>query len=60
MPRRCGRLITGHEVTHTSRLGWGALKNGNLLEAAEGAGFEVMITVDRSMKFQQNLTGRTI
>jgi predicted nuclease of predicted toxin-antitoxin system len=60
MPRRFGRLLLGHEVIHTSRLGWGDLKNGQLLAAAEGAGFDVMVTVDRSMRFQQNLTGRNL
>jgi len=53
-------MLPKHEVIHTSRLGWGELKNGKLLAGAEAAGFDVMITVDRSMRFQQNLTGRKL
>jgi hypothetical protein len=36
------------------------LKNGRLLEAAEEAGFDVLITVDQNIPDQQNLTGRKI
>jgi hypothetical protein len=36
------------------------LKNGRLLEAAEAAGFEILITVDQNIPDQQNLTGRSI
>jgi len=60
IPRRFARLLAEHEVIHTSRLGWGGLKNGKLLDAAEAADFEVMITVDSSIRFQQNLTERAI
>jgi hypothetical protein len=40
--------------------GWSTLKNGELLAAAEGQGFEVLVTTDRNLKYQQNLTSRTI
>jgi len=53
-------MILGHEAIHTSRLGWGHLANGRLLRVAEDAGFAVMVTVDRSMQFQQNMDGRQI
>ena len=36
------------------------LKNGDLLTAAEAAGFDAIITIDQSIPFQQNLSGRTI
>lgn len=36
------------------------LKNGELLEAAEGAGFEVLVTTDTNLKYQQNLASRRI
>jgi hypothetical protein len=36
------------------------LKNGRLLDAAEAAGFDVLITVDQNIPDQQNLTGRRI
>ena len=40
--------------------GWPGLKNGALLEAAEGAGFEVFLTADQELAYQQNLAGRRI
>jgi|HubBroStandDraft_1064217.scaffolds.fasta_scaffold35891_3 hypothetical protein len=41
-------------------MGWDKLTNGALLAAAEAAGFDAMITADRSIRHQQNLTGRKI
>ena len=40
--------------------GWDSLSNGELLTAAEAAGFEVMPTTDRNLAYQQNLSGRRI
>ena len=60
MPRPVERLLPGHEAIHTSRLGWGRLENGTLLQAAEDAGFQAMITVDRNIAFQQSMKGRTV
>jgi len=42
-------LLPGHDVTHASRLGWDRLGNGELLNAAEQAGFEVMLTADQNV-----------
>jgi predicted nuclease of predicted toxin-antitoxin system len=52
--------LTQHLVSTASQLGWSALKNGDLLTAAEEAGFDVLLTTDRNMRYQQNLTGRKI
>lgn len=41
-------------------MGWAALTNGELLNAAEQAGFDVMLTADSNIKNQQNLAGRTV
>jgi hypothetical protein len=41
-------------------LGWAELTNGKLLNAAEAAGFDVMVTVDQNIRYQQNLKGRKI
>lgn len=38
--------------------GWSALKNGELLSQAESAGFQVLITTDQNLRYQQNLSGR--
>ncbi len=59
-PVKFARLLLGHEVTHCSRVGWEKLSNGRLLAAAEDAGFMVMVTVDKSIPFQQNMTRRKI
>lgn len=39
---------------------WDALKNGDLLTAAEAAGFDVFVTTDRNIQYQQNLSGRRL
>ena len=52
---RAKGLFPGHEVVHAKDLDWDALANGKLLAAAGGAGFEVMITVDKHIRGQQNL-----
>ncbi|HSS78724.1 MAG TPA: DUF5615 family PIN-like protein, partial [Thermoanaerobaculia bacterium] len=51
--------LTGHNVTTAYEKGWSALKNGELLKAAE-AEFEALVTTDRNLRYQQNLTGRRL
>lgn len=51
---RFGRLIVGHEVRTARQMGWSAVKNGELLALAAGA-FDVFVTVDRNLSFQQDL-----
>lgn len=53
-------LLTQHEVSTAYELGWSTLKNGELLDAAEREGFEVLVTTDKNLKYQQNLGGRRI
>ena len=60
MPERIGRELAGHEVAHTFRLGWHDLTNGKLLDAAQEAGFELLLTADRNLRYQQNLAGRRL
>ena len=52
--------LVGHEVETAHERGWSQFKNGALLAAAEREGFEVFITTDQKLKYQQNLTGRKI
>ncbi|MCI0350591.1 MAG: hypothetical protein L0Z53_14300 [Acidobacteriales bacterium] len=47
--------LTGHAVTTAFEMGWSALENGDLLVAAEGAGFELFVTTDQNLRYQQNL-----
>ena len=52
--------LTYHEVTTAYERAWSRLKNGELLDAAEEHGFEVLITTDSKLKHQQNLQSRRI
>jgi predicted nuclease of predicted toxin-antitoxin system len=53
-------FLPGHTITKTKDAGWDRLTNGELLKAAEEAGFEVLITTDKNMVTQQNLRHRAI
>lgn len=53
-------FLTGHTVREAKAQGWDTFKNGDLLFAAEAAGFDVLVTTDKNMRYQQNLTGRTM
>jgi hypothetical protein len=60
-PRTLARyLIDHHAVTEARARGWEELENGELLVKAEAAGFEVLVTTDRNLPYQQNLKGRKI
>jgi hypothetical protein len=52
--------LAGHTVQTAYEMGWGTLKNGDLIRSAENEGFEVFVTTDNNLKYQQNLSGRTI
>ena len=54
------RFLTGHEVSISSDLGWDRLRNGDLLIAAENAGYDVLLTTDKNLRYQQNLKKRII
>jgi predicted nuclease of predicted toxin-antitoxin system len=54
------RFLQGHTVSTAAQRGWHKLQNGELLNAAEAAAFDVLITTDKNMRYQQNLTGRKI
>ena len=52
--------LSGHAVETAFERGGSELQNGALLAAAEQAGFDVFITTDRNLKYQQNLVGRRL
>ncbi len=56
LPRHLAREIGGHDVSTVQQRGWAGLKNGELLRVAAEAGFEVLVSADRNMQFQQNLS----
>ncbi|MBV9769207.1 MAG: hypothetical protein JOZ32_06530 [Bryobacterales bacterium] len=60
-PRTLARyLINHHAVTEARARGWEELENGELLTVAETAGFEVLVTADRNLGYQQNFAGPKI
>ena len=52
VPRDLARHLAGHDVTRSVELGWQELKNGDLLDAAEGKGFDLMVTADGNLAYQ--------
>lgn len=54
LPRRLKKGLTGHEVQTVPEAGWASKRNGALLELAETR-FDVFVTVDRNLSFQQDL-----
>jgi hypothetical protein len=52
--------LTHYEVTTVYERDWSRLKNGELLDNAEKQGFEVLVTTDSNLKYQQNLKSRRI
>lgn len=55
VPRRLRRESPGHDVRTVPEMGWSGKKNGELLQLMNGQGFEVLVTVDQNLRYQQNL-----
>ena len=54
------RYLSEHAIDTAYEKGWSALTNGALLAIAEQKGYEVLITTDRNLRYQQNLANRQI
>ena len=59
-PRGLAAGLRNHSAEEARARGWDTLRNGDLLDAAEAAGFDVFVTTDRNIRYQQNLSGRRI
>jgi hypothetical protein len=59
-PKGIARVLSHHTVTKAKDRAWDTLSNGDLLAAAEEAGFDVLVTADKNIRHQQNLTGRRL
>jgi hypothetical protein len=59
-PKPIARSLIGHEVTFARRIGWHELENGDLIKQAEEAGYEVLLSTDKNIHYQQNLSDRKI
>jgi len=53
-------FLKGHTVRTAAQEKWDTLRNGDLLNAAEAAGFDLLLTTDKNLRYQQNLAGRQI
>jgi len=60
VPEGVRRLLAGYVVETAAELGLAGLANGDLIEAAEKGGFDVMVTADQNLRYQQNLAGRRL
>ena len=54
------KSLVNHEVSTAHEQGWSQLQNGELIAAAEDSGFEIFVTTDKNLKYQQNLAGRSM
>jgi hypothetical protein len=59
-PAPLRHALVGHRVFTAYEQGWSALKNGELLAVAEADGFDVFVTTDTNLRYQQNLAGREL
>lgn len=59
-PQPLRRELRGHSVDTVYERGWSALNNGDLLMTAEHAGYDLFVTTDQNLRYQQNLTGRRL
>ena len=60
VPAPLRRYLADHTVSTAYEQGWATLRNGDLLAAAELADFEVFVTTDKNLRYQQNITGRRL
>ncbi|MFD1468574.1 hypothetical protein ACFQ48_10090 [Hymenobacter caeli] len=54
--RKLKSRLSQHEVFTVTERQWNGLKNGNLMRAAIGEGFDVLLTIDKNLAFQQNMS----
>ena len=59
-PYGLARHLEGHAVSTAEQCGWGRLENGDLLTVAEQSGYELFLTADKNLRYQQNLAGRRL
>ena len=60
LPRDLGKHLVGHDCQTAPKAGFAGKGNGELLTLAERSGWQVLLTMDQGMPYQQNLAGRTI
>ena len=59
-PAPLRRALIGHEIDTAYECGWSKLQNGELITAAEAGKYELLVTTDKNLRYQQNLTDRNL
>ena len=59
-PNPIAHSLKGHEVSFARRIGWHELTNGELISKAQEAGYDVLLTTDKNLFYQQSHATRTI
>jgi hypothetical protein len=59
-PKPIARSLIGHEVSRARQIGWHEMENGELIREAEKAGFDVLLSTDKNIQYQQNVSDRKI
>ena len=59
-PSGIAASLSPHQITEARERGWDRISNGELLQSAEEAGFDLLLTTDKRIRYQQNLKGRKI
>lgn len=59
-PKRLIRALPGFRIARAYERGWSQLTNGDLIAAADDAGFDIIITADKNLRYQQSLAGRSM
>jgi len=60
VPVQVRSALAGHDVATAQKMGWSGISNGELLQHAEQAGFDLFIVADKNLRYQQNLKGRKL
>ena len=59
-PSPLRKHLTEHSVDRSAEKGWELLENGELIQKAEDGGYDIIVTTDQSMRYQQNLADRRL
>ena len=59
-PAPLRRALIGHEIDTAYERGWSKLQNGELIAAAEAGKYQLLVTTDKNLRYQQKLTGRNL
>ena len=59
-PKPIAEKLVGHDISFARKIGWHELENGDLIQQAEDNGYDVLLSTDKNIRYQQNLLTRKI